>query len=109
MHHLEAQFMFEELTKDLAHSGIGMMEPFSNFPHLRQAFTSGEVWHPDPKRLTHLLNTNLITQEQFDKFSKYGAVGSHLENLQRREGYKGFNQKNVSFIIKKTDPRKVNV
>ncbi len=36
---------------------------------------------------------------------KQGALGSHLENLQRREGYKGFNQKNVSIIIKKTDPR----
>ncbi len=109
MHHLEAQFMFEELTKDLAHSGIGMMEPFSNFSYLRQAFTAGEVWHVDPKRLTNLLEANLITQEQFDKFSKYGAVGSHMENLQRREGFKGFNQKNVSQIIKKTDPRKLHV
>jgi len=30
-----------------------------------------------------------------------------MENLQRREGYKGFNQKNVSNIIKRTDPRKL--
>jgi hypothetical protein len=34
-----------------------------------------------------------------------GAVGSHLENLQRRGGFKGFNQKSVSVIIEATDPR----
>lgn len=109
MHHLEAQFMFEELTRDLGHTGVGMMEPFSNFPYLKQAFTSGEVWHVDPKRIERLLNSKQITQEQADKFRQYGAVGSHMENLQRREGYKGFNEKNVSFIIKKTDPRKIKV
>jgi hypothetical protein len=107
MHHLEAQFMFEELAKDLSHQGVGMMEAFSNFPYLKQAFTHGEVWTVDPKRVTKLVEKGLITYEEADKFIKYGAVGSHLENLQRREGYKGFNQKNVSVIIKKTDPRKV--
>lgn len=109
MHHLEAQFMFEELTTDLSHKGIGMMEPFSDYPYLKQAFTSGEVWRVDPKRLEPLLKSHLITKEQADKFRQQGAVGSHLENLQRREGYKGFNEKNVSFIIKKTDPRKIGV
>jgi len=34
-----------------------------------------------------------------------GALGSHLENLQRRGGFKGFNQKSVSAIIQATDPR----
>ena len=105
MHHLEAQFMFEDLTHDLASAGVGMMEPFSNFPYLKQAFTHGEVWHVEPRRVHKLIEKKKITKEQAEKFLAYGAVGSHLENLQRREGYKGFNQKNVSFIIKKTDPR----
>ena len=39
------------------------------------------------------------------KFLREGAIGSHLENLQRREGYKGFNQQAVSAIIAATDPR----
>lgn len=107
MHHLEAQFMFDELTQDLSHTGIRMMDPFSSFPYLKQAFTAGEIWHVDPLRLEKLLSSNKISQEQFDKFHQYGAIGSHLENLQRREGYKGFNQKNVSIIIEKTDPRKI--
>lgn len=105
MHHLEAQFMFDDLRRDLGNLKIRMMEPFSSFPYLMQAFTEGEVWHVDQTRIKKLVERGLISHEQADKFSAYGAVGSHLENLQRREGYKGFNQKNVSFIIKKTDPR----
>lgn len=108
MHHLEAQFLFEELTHDLSTHGVGMMEPFSSFPYLKQAFTHGEIWHVDSSKVHKLLNSDRITREQAEKFLSYGAVGSHMENLQRREGYKGFNQKNVSFIIKKTDPRAVH-
>jgi hypothetical protein len=105
MHHLEAQFMFEELTQDLADRGIKMMNPFSSFPYLKQAFTVGESWPIDPIRVHALVEQGKITSEQGEKFIAHGAIGSHLENLQRREGYKGFNQKNVSLIIKKTDPR----
>jgi len=105
MHHLEAQFMFEDLKRDLSAIGIGMMDPFSSFNYLKQAFTHGEIWHVEERRVRDLLAKGKITSEQAEKFLAYGAVGSHLENLQRREGYKGFNKKNVSFIIKKTDPR----
>jgi hypothetical protein len=105
MHHLEAQFMFEELTHDLAKRGIKMMDPFSFFSYLKQAFTTGENWQVDPSRVRILVEQGKITPEQGERFRMHGAIGSHLENLQRREGYKGFNQKNVSIIIKKTDPR----
>jgi hypothetical protein len=106
MHHLEAQFIFDQLTHDLGGKGIAMMKPFSDFPYLKQAFTAGEVWHIAPERLQKLQKNGIITEEEVQKFQRDGAIGSHLENLQRREGYKGFNQKNVSFIIKETDPRK---
>lgn len=108
MHHMEAQFMFEELKQDLAKIGVGMMEPFSAFSYLHQAFTKGEIWKVSSRRLQNLLKSGLITESEAEKFSTQGAVGSHLENLQRREGYKGFNQKNVSFIIQQTDPRNIN-
>ncbi len=105
MHHLEAQFYFDDLTADLSQYGIGMMEPFSNFDHLKQAFTQAEQWNVSAHRIRHLLKVGSITEEQAKTFLDKGAVGSHLENLQRRDGFKGFNQQNVSYIIRATDPR----
>lgn len=109
MHHLELQFNFDDLRDDLQKLGVGMMDPFSDFSYLRQAFTKGETWTVDPMSIQRLLSQKLITEEQAKLFSEHGAIGSHMENLQRREGYKGFNQKNVSNIIKRTDPRQVQV
>jgi hypothetical protein len=106
MHHLEAQFMFDELTQDLSKEGITMMAPFSNFPYLRQAFTKGEMWTVHPRRLQKLLEKGVITKEDVEQFLTHGAIGSHMENLQRRQGFKGFNSKSVSSIIQQTDPRK---
>lgn len=106
MHHLECQFMFDELAEDLKEFGVGMMKPFSDFSYLKQAFSLGEKWSVDPHQLDKLADAKLISEEERERFLREGAVGSHLENLQRRDGYKGFNQKNVSFIIEATDPRK---
>jgi hypothetical protein len=105
MHHLEAQFSFDTLKNALDTTGVKMMDPFSNFPFLKQAFTKGEKWEVDPLVLKALVHEKKLTQEQADQFAKEGAIGSHLENLERKEGYKGFNQKNVTTIIQKTDPR----
>jgi len=82
------------------------MKPFSDFEFLRQAFTEGERWVVRRERAERLLSSKLITQQQFDQFMKEGALGSHLENLQRHGGFKGFNQKSVSVVISATDPRK---
>lgn len=105
MHHLEAQFDFDKLSQDLTKKGIGVMAPFTNLPHLRQAFTEGERWKVVPARLERLVTKGLITQEQAARFTQAGAIGSHLENLERKEGFKGFNQRSVSDIIHRTDPR----
>ena len=105
MHHLEAQFDFENMRNYLESAGLRMMAPFSDFSYLKQAFSKGEMWPVEEKRLQMLLDQGKITQEQRERYSREGAIGSHLENLQRTEGYKGFNQKNVSDIIQATDPR----
>ena len=105
MHHLEAQFDFEGMKNYLESAGLRMMEPFSNFSYLKQAFSKGEIWPVEERRLQDLLHDGKITQEQYERYQREGAIGSHLENLQRTEGYKGFNQKNVSTIIQATDPR----
>jgi hypothetical protein len=106
MHHLEARFEFDRLREQLQASGVGSMRPFSDFAFLRQAFTEGERWPVRPERLERLLSAGLITRQQFALFGKEGALGSHLENLQRHGGFKGFNQKSVSVVIAATDPRK---
>ena len=107
LHHLESQFAFDALTVDLEGCGVGMLAPFSSFSYLKQAFTEGEVWSVGDSRLEYLVAKKLITSEQSEVFRKDGAVGSHLENLERADGYKGFNQNNVSDIIKRLDPRLV--
>jgi len=107
MHHLEAMFDFDSLAKQLAEeAGIKTMKPFSDFPHLRQAFTEGERWKVSAKRIERLLKSRLITDEQAEQFRTKGAIGSHLENLERNDGFKGFNQEGVNAIITATDPRK---
>jgi hypothetical protein len=107
MHHLEARFDFARLREQLAAEGVNTMKPFSDFDFLRQAFTEGERWRVRPARVEKLRAAGLISAEQAGGFLRDGAIGSHLENLQRKGGFKGFNQKSVSAIIAATDPRKV--
>jgi hypothetical protein len=106
MHHLEARFDFTLLRDQLQQQGVNTMKPFSDFEFLRQAFTEGERWPVRRERAERPASAGLITREQCEQFVREGAIGSHLENLQRHGGFKGFNQKAVSAIISATDPRK---
>jgi hypothetical protein len=108
MHHLECRFDHALLREQLAKVNINTMNPFSDFPFLKQAFTEGERWTVRRERAERLKQQGLITDAQFSDFTTNGAIGSHLENLQRKGGFKGFNQKSVSVIISATDPRKQN-
>jgi hypothetical protein len=105
MHHLECRFDFSLLREQLSVEGVGLMKPFSDFSFLKQAFTEGERWAVRRVRAERLLRAGLIDEKQFQRFLSEGAIGSHLENLQRKGGFKGFNQQSVSAIIRETDPR----
>lgn len=105
MHHLECTFDFDLLRRQLAEEGVEMMKPFSDFPHLRQAFTAGEIWPVSHERIGALLDRKQISEADAERFRREGALGSHLENLQRGDGFKGFNQQGVNEIISGTDPR----
>lgn len=110
MHHLEGTFDFDALRDQLRKAGgIRTMQPFTDFPHLRQAFTEGQRWQVCPRRIDKLLARGLITSGQAETFRQQGAIGSHLENLERNGGFKGFNQQGVSQIIAATDPRRQSV
>src|SRR6185437_11383173 len=84
MHHLEARCDFPLLREQWAEEGVASMKPFSDFPFLKQALTEAERWQVDPERIHALLAKKLIPGEQAESFLKNGAVGSHLENLQRK-------------------------
>jgi hypothetical protein len=108
MHHLECQFDWHALKAQLeSEAHIKTMEPFTTFPYLRQAFTEGERWSVNEARIQKLLDKGQITAQQAEMFRRDGAVGSHLENLERNDGFKGFNQQGVSSIIARTDPRRL--
>ncbi len=106
MHHLECQFDFDAVRRQLADEGVETMTPFTNWAHLKQAFTKGEMFPVSFERIDAALAGGLITPEQADQFRRDGALGSHLEILERNDGFKGFNQTGISEIISRTDPRK---
>ncbi len=88
------------------------MKPFSDFSIFsgRRLTEERKRWAVRPARIRALQQQGLITAAQAEGFLRDGAIGSHLENLQRKGGFKGFNQKSVKgSIIAATDPRKVQV
>ena len=105
MHHLEAEYDWERAKTLLEAAGFGVMAPFTDLPILKQAFTQPEIWPVEPARIQGLLQSGSITEAQADGFRSRGAPGSHLEILQRWEGFKGFNKTGVSAIIRDTDAR----
>lgn len=106
MHHLECQFEFDSARDQLAAEGIATMPPFTDFAFLKQAFTQGEVWEVNSQRLEAVQRRGALSADQADRIREHGVIGSHLEILQRDEGYKGFNQTGISEIIRETDPRR---
>lgn len=106
MHHLECQFDFSAAREQLQTQGIRTMPPFTDLPYLKQAFTEGEIWSVDANNITAALADGAITKEQAERFRTSGIIGSHLEILQRNEGYKGFNKSGINEIIRDTDPRR---
>jgi hypothetical protein len=105
MHHLECRFDFDAARKQFEQAGFRVRSPFTDFSFLKQAFTEAEPWKVEPHRADAALSFGAITQEQADRFRDHGALGSHLEILQRDDGYKGFNQTGINEIIRATDPR----
>ncbi len=104
MHHLAARLRFDAVREDLKGIGVGMMKPFSDFPFLKQAFTEPEKWRVENGKLNLLLKKHQLSEEQASVFARDAAIASHLENIQRGQGFKGFNQNSVSAIIKWTNP-----
>lgn len=104
LHHLECQFDFAAARDQLAELGIESMAPFTDFPYLKQAFTRGEIWRVPAPRLAKLVAAGVIQPDDAKRFEAEGVIGSHLEILERNDGFKGFNQTGISRIIRQTNP-----
>ena len=86
-----------------------MLKPFTELPYLKQAFTEGETWPVEAAQLDAASAARAVTPAEAERFRQSGAIGSHLEILERNEGYKGFNQSGINEIIRDTDPRRQHV
>ena len=106
LNHLECMYDSRRFNEIFAQLNIEMMQPFSDFPHLYQALTVGEWWSVDPKRIAILEAEGHISKEAAEDFRKNGAIGSHFENLERNNGFKGFNQPGIDDVLRVIDPRK---
>ena len=95
LHHVAARYDFTKVQEKLKKQGILFRPPFSYFDELKQVFTEGErrvISKADAKRLLH---EGIITKAQQQEYITKGAVYSHLEDIQRGDGFKGFNQQSV--------------
>ena len=106
LNHLECMYDAQRFNAHFRSLNIEMMPPFSDFPHLYQALTVGEWWPVDPKRVDKLEKEGHINAEMAENFRLHGAIGSHFENLERNEGFKGFNQPGIDAVLRVIDPRK---
>ena len=105
INHLECMYDHVRMQAQLEAAGVAFMAPFSDFPHLYQALTAGEWWPIDPARVDALEAAGLIDAAQAEDFRLHGAIGSHLENLERNDGFKGFNQPGIDGVLRIIDPR----
>jgi hypothetical protein len=106
LHHLACRYDFDAICSQLKARGIDVMPPFSDLPELRQAFTVASHRFVALDRLDRLQAAELITPEQADIFRGQGALGSHIELIERKQAYKGFHQRSINSIIAGTDPRR---
>ncbi|TEX48865.1 MAG: hypothetical protein B7C55_13450 [Actinomycetales bacterium mxb001] len=106
INHLECMYDHTIMSRQLEKQGVRFMQPFSDFPHLYQALTEGEWWPVDPARVDALEAAGYISAEAAEDFRLHGSIGSHLENLERNDGFKGFNQPGIDGVLRVLDPRK---
>ncbi len=106
LHHLACLVDFDLARRQLEAAGVPSMAPFTDFPFLRQCFTSGGSWPVEVPRIERLARGGLITAAQAAQFAASGALGAHLELIERNQGFRGFNQTGVDAIIGATDPRR---
>lgn len=106
INHVAGLYDQRRLRSQLIAAGFTMMEPFSDFDHLYQELTVGEWRAVDPRVIDRLEAEGHMSAAEAENFRLHGAIGNHLENMERNEGYKGFNQPGIDDVLRKIDPRR---
>jgi hypothetical protein len=105
LNHVAGLFDQSRLRTQLDRHGVKMMSPFSAFEHLYQELTEGEYVAVDPQRVDLLEAEGHLSAEEAEKIRMEGAIISHLENIERNDGFKGFNKPGIDGVLRKLDPR----
>jgi hypothetical protein len=106
LNHVACFFDQAELRRQLAGLGIRTMPPFSDMPHLYQELTHGDWAAVDPDRVDALEAAGHLPPEEAERIRLEGAIITHLENIERNDGYKGFNKPGIDGVLRKLDPRR---
>ena len=93
------------LHRQLEQQNISMMAPFTDWPHLYQALTEGDWCAVDPARVDRLEAGGHIGADEAERLRLEGSIVTHLENIERNDGYKGFNREGIYSVLRKLDPR----
>lgn len=105
LNHVAGLYDQRVLRAQLADRGIGMMAPFTDWPHLYQELTLGDWGAVDPARVDRLEAAGHIGADEAEKLRMEGSIYTHFENIERNEGYKGFNRGGIDDVLRKLDPR----
>jgi hypothetical protein len=106
LNHVACFYDQQRMRDQMAERGIKMMPPFSEMPHLYQELTHGD-WAPvDPDRVDRLEAGGHLPPDEAERIRTEGAIVTHLENIERNEGYKGFNKPGIDGVLQKLDPRR---
>ena len=105
LNHVAGLFDQQLLRAQLRAQGITMMTPFTAMPHLYQELTEGDWDAVDPARVDQLEEQGHIEAEEAEKLRLMGSIVTHLENIERNDGFKGFNREGIDSVMRKLDPR----
>ncbi|MBL8166832.1 MAG: hypothetical protein JNJ50_01675 [Acidobacteria bacterium] len=105
LNHVAGLYDQRALRAQLEREGLRFMAPFSDFPHLYQELTTGDWAAVDPRRVDALEAAGHIGAAEAESLRLNGSIVTHLENIERNDGYKGFNRDGIDSVLRKLDPR----
>lgn len=105
LNHVAGLYDQQRFRAQLLQAGFATMAPFTDFPHLYQELTTGDWVAVDPGRVDALERAGHIGADEAERLRTAGSILSHLENIERNDGFKGFNREGIDSVLRKLDPR----